>query len=154
MKRHKHTPPSSYSSKTRSHRIKSLNLNIPDHYRRCEICRSTFKCPKVLPCMHVFCLRCLQLCWRLENDGREGGREGRRGSGGGIMNSSERDSGLGLSGGTTSGKDRFLMTVIVNVCFLLFFFFFFALYCCIYKFHCKRLTSMINVICAICYLRF
>ena len=103
MKRYKHTPPSSYSSKTRSNRIKSLNLNIPDHYKRCEICRSTFKCPKVLPCMHVFCLRCLQLCWRLKNDGRDGEREGKRGSGG-IRDSSERDSGLGLSGGTTTGR--------------------------------------------------
>ena len=37
----------------------SSNLHFDDH---CDICRGSYKDPRILPCLHSFCLHCIEKC--------------------------------------------------------------------------------------------
>ena len=36
-----------------------VSEKLPEHFE-CAVCMEQFKEPKVLPCLHTFCMRCLQ----------------------------------------------------------------------------------------------
>lgn len=59
--RSKSTPHTSKKPTPTSPRAKSIcNFVLEDSKFKCPMCRRLFVEPKVLPCLHTFCLRCLQ----------------------------------------------------------------------------------------------
>lgn len=53
-----HTPKKALPSSTRARSV--CNVIIDESKFKCPMCRRLFVEPKVLPCLHTFCLRCIQ----------------------------------------------------------------------------------------------